>query len=373
MEIQGTCDDGFGAVRDAFAKNFDDGTEVGASVFVTVDGKPVVDMWAGDANPAGDPWERDTIVNVYSTTKTMAAICMLMLADRGELDFAAPVAQYWPEFAANGKENVLVSQVMGHSAGMCGWDTPMTAADLYDWDLCCTRLAEQAPWFEPGSQPGYHAITQGYLQGEILRRITGQDIDTFFRTQVAGPLGADFHLSLDAEHDHRVGELIPPRPLTAEETPEAGSIAARTGNPRLNATEPQTREWRAAVIPAAGGFGNARSVGRIHSAMACGGTVDGVTLLSPEGVEVALEKQSEGVDLVLRTEVAMGMGFGVSSPMMPLPPRTFFWGGWGGSSAIIDLDTRSTITYVMNRMDATLTGDMRGGSITLAAFGALMG
>ncbi len=373
MEIHGTCNDEFVAVRDAFAKNFDDGSELGASVYITVDGKPVMDMWAGDADPHGTPWDRDTIVNVYSTTKTMAGLCMLMLADRGQLDFSAPVAQYWPEFAANGKEGVLVSHIMSHTSGVCGWDEPMEPEDLYDWDLCCSRLAAQAPWFEPGSQAGYQAITQGYLQGEILRRITGQDIDAFFRAEVSGPLGADFHISLDAEHDHRVGELLPPGPLPPEETPEPGSISARTGNPKLDATEPQTREWRQAIIPAAGGFGNARSVGRVHSAMACGGTVDGVTLLRPESIEVVLDKQIEGMDAVLRTQVAHGMGFGVSGPMMPLPPRAFFWGGWGGSLAMIDLDTRATITYVMNRMDPTLTGDVRGGTVVLAAFGALMG
>lgn len=374
MDVNGTCNDGFGAVRDAFAKNFDDGLEVGASVCVTVDGKPVVDLWAGDANESGDPWAEDTIVNVYSSTKTMASLCMLMLADRGQLDFSAPVAQYWPEFAANGKEGVLVSHVMAHTSGVCGFEEQIVAADLYDWDKCCTLLAAQAPWFEPGSQLGYQAVTQGYLQGEILRRITGQDIDQFFRAEVSGPLNADFHLSVDAEHDHRVGDLVPPAALAASETPGEDTIAYRTMiNPVLQATEPKTREWRAAIIPAAGGFGNARSIGRVHSAMACGGTVDGVTLLTPEGVNVVLEKQHEGMDDVLMTENAMGMGFGISSAMMPLPPKAFFWGGWGGSLCMIDLDTRSTITYVMNRMEASLTGDVRGGNVVLAAFGALVG
>lgn len=369
MEIHGTVQSGFESVRDAFEANFAQGLEVGASAAVTIDGESVVDIWAGDADPNGTPWAEDTIVNVYSTTKTMAGLCMLMLADRGQLDFAAPVAKYWPEFAQNGKDGVLVSHVMSHSAGLSGWDEPLTAADLYDWEKVTGLLAAQAPWWEPGTASGYHAVTQGYLQGEILRRITGETMEEFFRREVSGPLGADFHLCLDATHDDRVGELIPPVALAAAMGEiDPTSLPFRTlANPALTALEPQSREWRAALIPAAGGLGNARSVSRVHSAMACGGTVDGVTLLSPKGVEVALQEQISGMDMVLGADSRFGMGFGLGNETMPLEPRMFFWGGWGGSLALIDLERRMTVSYVMNRMEADLLGDPRGGAVLLSA------
>jgi len=378
IEIHGTVAPGFEPVQEAFAKNFESGLERGASATVTLDGENVVDLWAGEADPSGRAWERDTIVNVYSTTKTMAALCVLMLADRGELDLAAPVARYWPEFAKNGKEAITISHVMSHAAGLSGFDPPLESVDvLYDWDACIDRLGAQAPWWEPGTASGYHAITQGYLQGEVVRRITGDTIGSFFRREVAEPLGADFHIGLPASEDARVAELVPPSRGLGDSTdggPPADSIAARTfAGAVLTAKEPRTREWRGAEIPAAGGTGNARSVARIHSALACGGTVDGVRLLSEAGVARILEEQIRGVDLVMGAPLIFGNGFGLNNPEAPMSPNTraFYWGGWGGSLAIIDLDARATISYVMNRMEADLLGDPRGARVAGAAFGAL--
>ncbi|MCA6322103.1 MAG: beta-lactamase family protein, partial [Phenylobacterium sp.] len=211
MEVQGTCDPRFEAVRQAFAGNLENGLDVGASFAATVNGAFVVDIWGGFADPAKTrPWEKDTLVNVYSTTKTMTALTALLLADRGELDVHAPVAKYWPEFSANGKAAVTVAQVMAHSAGLSGWKAPLSKADLYDWDKVTTLLAAQAPCWEPGTAPGYHALTQGYLVGEFVRRITGRSLGTVFREEIAEPLGADFHIGLPASEDHRVAELIPP-------------------------------------------------------------------------------------------------------------------------------------------------------------------
>lgn len=375
MDVHGTCKAGFEPVRDAFAANFERGVELGASVAVTRDGEFVVDLWGGAASPDGKPWQEDTIVNVYSTTKTMAATCVLALADSGLVDLHAPVAEYWPEFAQNGKQAVTVAHVMSHSAGLSGFDPPVPAAEeLYDWDRIVERLAAQAPWWEPGSASGYHAVTQGYLQGEIVRRVTGRTIGRFFREEIAGPLDADFHIGLDPKHDARVGELMPPTsPLGAAAT-DPESIAARTlGGQPLTAREPQTREWRAAEIPAAGGIGNARSVARVHSALACGGSVDGVKIMSEAGVARALEEQTRGADLVLGMPVVFGMGFGINDAAFPISPnpRSFFWGGWGGSLAIIDLDARVSIAYVMNRMEANLVGDTRGGLVAMAAYQSL--
>lgn len=371
-EIHGTCTPEFEGVREAFERNFEEGLEQGACVAVTQNGEPVVDLWAGQADSSGRPWERDTIVNVYSTTKTMAAISMLVLADRGELDLHAPVAKYWPEFARNGKADIRVSHVMSHSAGLSGWEEP--PEDLYDWDDLCDRLARQAPWWEPGTKSGYHAVTQGFLQGEILRRITGRSIGRFFREEIAEPLGADFHIGLDAKHDDRVAELVPPKGRLGAAGAKKDSILARTfSGPTLTGSEPQTREWRAAEIPAAGGIGNARAVARIHSAMACGGSVDGVRLLSEAGALRALEEQIRGVDMVMQVAFVFGMGFGISDPSYPISPneRACFWGGWGGSISLIDFDDRVSIAYVMNRMEADLMGDKRGVRIIRATYDAL--
>ena len=374
MEPHGFCDDAFTPVRDAFLRNFAEGLEVGAAVAVTQDGKPVVDLWAGEAGPDGAPWREDTIINVFSTTKTMAGVCMLMLNDRGLLDFDAPVAAYWPEFAQNGKEDVRVRHVMSHSAGLPGFDPPIGSEILYDLDAVAQHLAAQPLWFEPGSASGYHAITQGQLQGEILRRITGVSLGEFFHEEVAEPLGADFHIGLEAKHDPRVAELIPPEIGPEALAPDPDSIAARTfASYPLDATATRTRAWRAAEIPAAGGTGNARSIARVHSALACGGSVDGVTLMSPETVERVLDVQTDGVDLVLGVAVKFGMGFATwmegfaSSPS----PRSFMWGGWGGSIAMTDLDARVSIAYVMNRMDGAATGDIRGSRIADAVYASI--
>jgi CubicO group peptidase (beta-lactamase class C family) len=376
-DVQGHCDDRFAPVQAAFASAFDRGEERGAAAYVTIDGEPVVDIWAGVATDDDAPWERDTIVNVWSTTKTMAGLCLLMLADRGEVDLHAPVATYWPEFAASGKEGVLVSHVMSHTTGVSGFEPAIAPTDLYDWDAVCRGLAAQEPWWEPGTQSGYHAITQGYLQGEIVRRVTGRSIGTFFREEVAEPLGADFHIGLPASEDGRVADMTPPPPagleaLAAVAVP--GSIAVRTLlSCPVDATEPRTRGWRGAEIPAAGGTGNARSVGRIHSALACGGEIDGVRLLSEAGVERILEEQSHTEDLVLGLKVRFGMGFGLINEAIPLSPssRAFFWGGYGGSLALTDLDRRMTVTYVMNKMSSGMAGDLRGAAVVFAAYAAL--
>src|SRR5580765_521433 len=210
-ELYGIALGPFANLREAFASNFASGNEVGASFCATVDGETVVDLWGGWADEARTrAWQSDTIVNVYSTTKTMTALVALLLADRGELDFEAPVARYWPQFAANGKADIKVSHLMSHSAGLSGWKQPIAKEDLYDWEKVTALLAAQAPLWPPGTASGYHAITQGYLVGEVVRRIAGKSLGTVFREEIAEPLGADFHIGLPASEDDRVAELIPP-------------------------------------------------------------------------------------------------------------------------------------------------------------------
>ncbi|HBV26104.1 MAG TPA: serine hydrolase [Acidimicrobiaceae bacterium] len=373
--VSGICEEKFSLVSDAFKSNFDAGDELGASAAVTVDGKSVVDIWAGSRISTGDEWREDTIVNVYSTTKTMASICMLMLADRGLIDFAKPVRDYWPEFAANGKDEVLVSHVMSHQTGCSGFPQTITTAQLYDHDFCANLLAEMTPWWKPGSAPGYHAITQGTLQGELLRRVDGRTLGKFFQEEVAAPLGADFHIGLPSTEYDRVAELDPPeKSIDQIVEVEPDSIAAKTFKSCvLDGTETGTTAWREAEIPAAGGIGNARSISRVHSVLACGGTVDGISLLKQETIEAALTRQTFERDLVLGLGVPYGMGFGINHEKLPLTPsaRTLYWFGWGGSMGIIDLDERLTISYAMNKMASGLVGDTRAFNLIAAVYAAL--
>jgi CubicO group peptidase (beta-lactamase class C family) len=375
VAIHGFTHDGFETVHKAFEENFTSGADVGASFCATKNGETVVDLWGGFADPARTrPWVTDTIVNVYSTTKTMTALTALLLADRGQLDFDAPVARYWPEFAANGKERIKVSHLMSHSAGLSGWKEKITKSDLYDWEKATSLLAAQAPFWEPGTAPGYHALTQGYLVGEVIRRIDGRTVGTVFREEIAEPLGADFHIGLPASEDSRVAELIPPPPGEAVgDQPNMSELVRNMStNPGVDVAETKTRAWRGAEIPAAGGTGNARSIAEIHAILANGGVAKGKRFMSEAGCRKALELQIEGRDLVMDVPARFGMGFGLAGGLIPLPnPNSMFWGGYGGSLAIIDMDARTSFGYAMNRMVGTTTGDVRAFGLAMAMWEAL--
>lgn len=376
MVVEGTTEGRFAAVRDVMAASLESGADIGCSFAATLDGETVVDIWGGHADVEKTrSWERDTIINVYSTTKTMTALTALLVADRGELDFHAPVAKYWPEFAANGKEGVTVAHLMSHSAGLSGWKEPITKADLYDWTKCTELLAAQASFWEPGTKPGYHAITQGYLVGEVIRRITGKSLGTVFREEIAEPLGADFHIGLPASEDARVAELKPPPAGAAIADRDQTELQRNMGlNPGVDVHETKTRAWRGAEIPAAGGTGNARSVAEIHAILANGGVAKGKRFLSEAGCRRALECQVEGEDLILSIPVRYGMGFGLAGGMVPLPnDECCYWGGYGGSIIIIDMKAHTTVSYVMNKMEGTTTGDARGFSLAMAMWAGLSG
>ena len=372
--IHGVCDGRFAGVRTAMATNFSKYDDVGASVAITLNGEMVVDLWGGHTDPQRTrEWQQDTITNVWSTTKTMTALCALILADRGVLDLHAPVARYWPEFAANGKERIEVRHLLGHTSGLSGWREPITVDVFYDWDKAAALLAAQAPWWEPGTASGYHAISQGNLVGEVIRRASGQTVGQFFAQEVAGPLGADFHIGLDLKHFGRVANVIAPPPLAMGNV-DPSSIAVKTlGNPPMNAEWSWTEAWRKAEIPAAGGHGNARSVALVQSILANGGEVRGKRFLSAEGCKAVFEQQSQGVDLVLGIPVRFGMGYGLNGAETPISPNanTCFWGGWGGSLIIVDFDAHLTIAYVMNRMGVGTVGDQRAQGIVAAAYAAL--
>ncbi|WP_416977070.1 serine hydrolase domain-containing protein [Streptomyces sp. T028] len=364
-DLHGSYDDLFTAVPSALAALLDEG-DVGGSVAVFVDGEAVVDVWGGFADAErAVPWQRDTIVNVWSVTKTMTALCALVLADRGELDLDAPVARYWPEFAAAGKEGVLVRHLLGHTAGLPDWDGPV--AEVYDWPAATARLAGQAPQWEPGSAAGYHSLTQGFLVGEVVRRISGRSPGAFFADEIAGPLGTDFHMGLDAEHDRRVAPAVPP---PGRDEDYSASESAPGGVTETRGTAIRVRDgngvaWRRAQIPAASGFGNARSVALVQSVMACGGSVGGVRLLSPAGCERAREEQFDGEDRVLGRPIRWGLGYGLFG-------ATYGWGGWGGSLVMIEPESRMTVAYVTNQMREPAK-DTRGLEIVMSVYDGLKG
>ena len=374
-DVGGFIYDGFEEVRKVFEGHLDSGQDVGASFCATKNGETVVDLWGGFADPARTrPWVKDTIVNVYSTTKTMTALTALLLADRGQLDFDAPVARYWPEFAANGKERIQVSHLMSHSAGLSGWKEKISKNDLYDWEKATSLLAAQAPFWEPGTAPGYHAMTQGYLVGEVIRRIDGRTVGTVFREEIAEPLGADFHIGLPASEDSRVAELIPPVAGDAVgDQPNMSELVRNMSmNPGIDVAETKTRAWRGAEIPAAGGTGNARSIAEIHAILANGGVAKGKRFMSEAGCRKALELQIEGTDKIMNVPARFGMGFGLAGGLIPLPnANSMFWGGYGGSLAIIDMDAKTTFGYAMNRMVGTTTGDLRAFGLAMAMWDAL--
>ncbi|MFV0526277.1 MAG: serine hydrolase domain-containing protein [Acidimicrobiales bacterium] len=396
VEISGRCDPGFGAVKDAFAENFQKNGDVGASCAVVRDGELVVDLWGGTLDEAGtEPWREDTIINVFSSTKTMSCLSLLVLASRGLVDVDAPVADYWPEFAQGGKEQVLVRHLLSHTAGLPAWDVRLDVTDLYDWDKVTGLLAEQAPWWEPGSRSGYHGISQGNLVGEVVRRVDGRSVGTFFAEEIAGPLEADFHIGTPPECDDRVALVIPAPPLvwgreaaTAGNAPAApgptptappppappkDSIPYRAANPRMTAEDSWTIPWRRAELPAAGGHGNARSVAVAQSPVSAGGSARGVDLLSSETVDRIFDVQAAGRDLVLGIGVTFGVGYGLNSPKAPISPnpRVCYWGGWGGSLVVNDLDDRFTMAYVMNRMGEGTVGDDRAHTILRGVYRSL--
>jgi CubicO group peptidase (beta-lactamase class C family) len=361
-----------------FEANFTERGDVGASFAATLDGEYVVDLWAGHADAAKTrPWTENTIVNVYSTTKTMTFLVALMLADRGELDLDAPVVEYWPEYGQNGKSATRVRHFLSHSAGVPGFVPSIDTQTLYDWQACTANLAAQKPWWEPGTRSGYHAITQGYLIGELVRRITGKSFGTFFREAVADPLGADFHVGVAPAEFPRVAEMIPAA-ASGEITPptlDASSIPARVfSSVELGNNAVNSPAWRQAEIPAANGHGNARSVVRAQTALANGGSAFGVKLLSEAGCRRMLEEQTEGQDAVLAMPVRFGMGYAFPSALMPMSPSQtgMFWGGAGGSTIVVDQEHRVCLSYVMNQMAAAIVGDPRGGSLGKAFYDALL-
>lgn len=382
-QVHGHCDPRFAAVRTTFEANFRERGELGAAVTVTVGGRTVVDLWGGWADAARSrPWERDTLVNVWSTSKGPTALCAHILADRGPLDLDAPVAAYWPEFAAAGKEQILVRHLLSHRAGLSGLREPHSLEQLCDWELTTQRLAAMEPWWAPGTRSGYHAFTYGFLVGEVVRRVSGLLPGAFLEREVTGPLGIDFAIGLPEKESGRVAELVqPPVARTSEQAAVFSQLApaalAALANPAVGAAEANSPEWRAAEIPAANGHGTARAVAALYGIFAGRGTYDGHRVLSPEAAERVREGQGRCRDLVLGagldTETEIGLGLWLSGPNGSYGPnpRAFGHDGFGGSCGLADPEAGVAMGYVMNRMGPHIADDPRKMALIDALYSAL--
>lgn len=399
IPVHGTCESRFNTVRELFQRSLESGEEIGAAVSFVLDGRSVVDLWGGHYDLARTrEWERDTLVNVYSTTKGMVALCANQLIDRGLLDVDAPVAKYWPEFAAAGKRDLPVRWLLSHKAGLCAIREPLPKGSLYDWHRMCAALAAQEPWWTPGDGHGYHAFTFGFLVGEVIRRITGESAGTYFRRNVAEPLRADFHIGLAAENDARTSDIYsvfignkpaPSGPSRDTASPPTGPLAefaravrdpttmqgAMFSNPPQEAGAVNTREWRAAEIPAVNGHGTARSLARIYGALARGGEIDGVRILSPAAIARATTEEASGPERMFLGGVPMrfGLGFilsGGTSSFTRLSPNPCAFGhtGAGGSLGMADPDARIGFGFTMNNMHGGIVSAGSTPAVMIDAF-----
>lgn len=349
--VQGTCDPAFEPLRDLLARNLADGTDLGASLAVVRDGELVVDLWGGEARP-GEPWQEDTVVQVWSVTKTMAALTALVLADRALLDLDAPVASYWEGFK---DDRVLVRHLLSHTSGHSGWTEQLSLEGLYDLEAANRLLAEQDPWFEPGSASGYNMVSYGHLVDGLVRAVTGKPLADVFRDEVAGPLGADFHLGVDPGVLPRCADLVPPRggSIDFSALPEGNLLVPTLVNPMLDPAAWNTPEWRGVSLAGVNGHGNARGIARAQSVVSHGGEVGGVRLLSDATIDRIFEVQAEGPDLVLMAPLRWGIGYALPSPAVSSVPggRVCWWTGYGGAIVVNDLDRRITFAYAENRME----------------------
>jgi len=368
--VTGQCDPAFQGVRDALAEVLASGFEVGAALAVYVDGRRVVDLWGGYADAARTrPWQRDTIVNLYSVGKAISAVCVLRLVDAGRLDLDAPVARYWPEFARANKEQMPVRYLLTHQAALPAIARPLPPGAWARWDAITEALAEQAPWWEPGAGHGYHVNTQGFLIGELVRRITGQTFGSYLRESLTGPAGIDFFVGFGSELDARCADVLPARPSPESEelrrqlavdVSELSGLASMRVSAYRNPADfsgtgiVNTRSWRAAEVPSTNGHGTARGVARLYSALAGNGRMDGFKVLSPEIIARASEEQVYGDDIMLERPTRFGLGFQLTMAERRLGPnpRAFGHFGAGGSLGFADPDARVAFGYAMNQSRA---------------------
>jgi CubicO group peptidase (beta-lactamase class C family) len=374
VEIHGTCEAGFEGVKDAFAGNFERGEDVGAACSVYSRGECVVDLWGGIADrDNGRPWARDTIQIVFSSTKGVTATCIHHLAQSGALDLDAPVAQYWPEFAANGKSQIPVRWVLSHRAGLAHVEGDLRLEDVLAWDPVVEAIAAQPPNWEPGSVHGYHVRTFGWILGELVRRITGASIGAYFAREIAEPLGLDFWIGLPEREVPRCAKLIPPdtQGKTLAQLLGEDSLTARAMSGPSNIFSYDDTwnrpEVLAAEMPSSNGVGDARSLARMYAATV--GEVDGIRILSPDTVERARAVQSQGRDKIIILRTCFGLGYGLAEMLPPAcGPASFGHSGAGGSIGFADPESQLAFGYVMNRMKLGMGVDDRGAALVEALY-----
>jgi CubicO group peptidase (beta-lactamase class C family) len=368
-QIQGKSQPAFAAVAREFERNFSERGDVGASLAIVRDGEMVVDLWGGSLDAAGQrPWAKDSVVNVWSTTKAVNALCFAMLVDRGLAAYLDPVARWWPEFAAHGKAAVTIAMLLSHQAGLCSFRDPAVVEDFYDQPRAAARLAAAEPFWPPGSRSGYHAISIGVLAGELFRRIEGRSLGQFIAQELSGPLGLDLTLGLAESEEPRRAEMIaPPELATSNMTTDLNpSQVAAYLNPVIEPLLPNTAAWRACELSSANGFSNARSLATLFGAVAAG------NVLSPAVLAQATTEQIRGVDEVLGVQARWGAGFLLNTDGLYGPrAEAFGHSGWGGSFMMIDPGERMAIAYTMNRMGADLVGDPRDVALIAAAYEGL--
>jgi CubicO group peptidase (beta-lactamase class C family) len=364
--VSGNVAPGFEPVRERFAANFvrdDDCREAGAALTVFHRERCVVELWGGHADAAGSrPWQRDTLVNTYSTTKGIVACCVAQLVDRGLLRYQEPVARVWPEFAQNGKQHITLAQLLSHQAGLLAFEQPTRVEDLYDWDARCAALARQKPRWAAGEQTAYHPITFGYLAGEIIRRASGRSVGEFLRNELALPLEAEFFIGLPAALHERAAEtLAPKRLIDPSALPVPEEIRLAVTNPVLQPHSANTAAWRIAELPALNGHGSAHGIARIYAMLANNGTLQGRTFLSPATISAMTEPQAHRMDLTLAFELSWACGVALNGDTGIFGPgtRTYGHAGWGGSLGCADPDRNLAIGYVCNQMGPDLVGDAR--------------
>lgn len=356
MHIDGSCDPAFSHVREVFAENFHRRGEIGAAVCVYREGRKVVDLWGGIANPeTGTPWRQDTISCMMSVGKSLAALALLMLVDRGRVDLEGPVARYWPEFTQNGKQDITVRTLMSSLAGLIYADAAPNGS-AYDWEVMCRALAAQKPEWPPGTQGAYHSMTYGYLLGEIVRRVDGRMINVFFREEIARPLGIDYGFGVAEADLPRVAPIAAnPGSVTLTQIKDVTTKLGRAWRVRDSACPYNEPGFRAAVVPSSNGHGNARAVARVYALLERGGTLDGVRLLSPALVEEMRTESWRGTCGMTDRQFRYGLGFFLNYP--PLLPfganaRAFGHPGAGGAIGIADPDAGLAMSYNPNLMCA---------------------
>jgi CubicO group peptidase (beta-lactamase class C family) len=372
-DIHGFASPRFARVRDAFADNFERGEELGARFTVVQAGETVVDLWAGFADrPRTKPFDDKTLTPVFSTTKALAALLIARLVDQGKLTYEQRVAEVWPEFAAAGKDEITVEQVMSHQEGLSGFPEEIEPSLWFDWDAICAKLAAMAPLWPPGTASGYHPITFGYIAGEIFRRVEGRTMGTALREDLAEPFGLDVWIGLpDSEHD-RAADLQRPSGL-----PNFGEVNEATRAAFLTRwSSPAGRgqgEWRRMEIPSANGHATAEGLARLTGALANDGWLDGEVILSPALIAEASRERIRGQDLVLPFVMSWGAGFMRNEAVKVWGPGSLTFGhsGWGGSCAFADPETKIGAAYVMNRQSTDLLGDHRARRLAEAVYASL--